>query len=200
MNDELDELCKELPKDIKQLAPSRLTDDILSRYFDVNGKTVKVRLNFDTFSELIDQSIGDNTVEKLNSTLFDKLAEVFELIPRKYKIEADVYIKDFGDYTAEEAEKIVKDNIALLVYSLALERRKKIITGLSLLGGGVALLLLSYFLNKHDIAQIWFDIINISGTLLVWESANIAIIERGAEIKRAKQYIKKFKGIKLLQA
>lgn len=173
--------------------------EILSRYFTVNGDTVTVRLNFDTFAELIDQTLGDNSVEKLSSVLFDKIAEAFDLIPRKYKINIDVYITDFGDYSVDEAERIVKDNVALTVYAFVLEQRRKWITGLSLLGGGVGLLLASYFLNRLDLPQIIFDVINISGTLLVWESADVTLIERKAEQKRVKQYVKKFKQIRLLK-
>ncbi|MCM1043647.1 MAG: hypothetical protein NC350_05565, partial [Corallococcus sp.] len=76
-----------------------------------------------------------------------------------------------------------------------LDRRRKNITGLSLLAGGCVILLVSYLLSRLDWPQIIFDIINISGTLFVWEAADVAIIERNAEAKRAKQYIKKFKGI-----
>ncbi len=176
-----------------------IESEILSRYFTVDGDTITVRLNFDTFSELIDQTLGDSSVEKLNSVLLDKIAETFDLIPRKYKIKIDVYISDFGDYTVQEAEKIVKDNIALTVYAFAMEQRRKMLTGLSLLGGGVALLIASYFLNWLDLPQIVFDIINISGTLLVWEAADITLIERNSDIKRAKQYVKKFKNIRLLK-
>ncbi|MCM1194851.1 MAG: hypothetical protein NC332_02835, partial [Firmicutes bacterium] len=81
------------------------------------------------------------------------------------------------------------------IHALELDRRRKNITGLSLLAGGCVILLISYLLSRLDWPQIIFDIINISGTLFVWEAADVAIIERNAEAKRAKQYIKKFKGI-----
>ncbi len=172
---------------------------ILSRYFTVDGKTITVRLNFETFSELVDQTLGDNSVEKLNSVLFDKISEMFDLIPRKFKINIDVYISDFGDYAVSEAEKIVKDNVALMVYAFAMEQRRKTVTGFSLLGGGVALLIASYFLNWLDLPQIVFDVINISGTLLVWEAADVTLIERNSDLKRAKQYLKKLMNIRLLK-
>ena len=194
------ELENEIPEKINKKTPAQISEEILAHYFTVEGNKVKVRLNFDTFSELVDQSLGDDSVEKLNPTLFEKLSETFALIPRKYEIEVDVYISDFGDYTLEEAEKIVKNNVTLMIYALALERRRKRITGLSLLGGGVVLLLASDFLGRLDLPQIFFDVINISGTLLVWEAADVTLIERGADVKRAKQYVKKFKEIRLMQA
>lgn len=177
-----------------------ISESVLKHYFTVEGNRVTVRLNFDTFAELVDGTLGDDSVEKLNGTLFDKITEIFSLVPRKYEIAVDVYIGDFGDYTIEEAEKIVKDNVTLTVYALALEQRRKTITGLSLLGGGVVLLVASYFLSWLSLPQLFFDVINISGTLLVWEAADVTLIERGEEVKRAKRYIKKFKSIRLLQA
>lgn len=194
------EFENKLPEEIKKKTPAQISEEILAHYFTVNGKKIKVRLNFDTFAELVDQSLGDDSVEKLNPTLFEKLSETFALIPRKYEIEVDVCIRDFGDYTIAEAEKIVKNNVTLMIYALALERRRKRITGLSLLGGGIVLLLASYFLGRLELPQIFFDVINISGTLLVWEAADISLIERGAEMKRVKQYVRKFKDIHILQA
>ncbi len=177
-----------------------LSTQLLEQYFKVDGKKLIADLYFDTFSELVEQNIGDDTVEKLNGTLFDKLTEIFELIPSKYEITVNVHIRDFGNYSLEEAEKIIKNNIGLKVYSYTLERRRKKILGLSLFGGGVALLLVSYFMGELNLPQIFFDVINISGTLLVWESADITLIERGVDAKNARQYIKKFKGINLMQA
>lgn len=190
----------EIVGDLLYKTPSQISKEILGHYFTIDGNNATVRLNFDTFAELVDLSLGDDNVEKLNETLFAKLEEVFSLIPRKFKIDVEIYIKDLGDYTIEEAEKIVRDNIVLLIYMLGIERRKKNITGLLLLGGGVALLLVSYFLNRLNLPQLLYDVINISGTLLVWESANLTLIERSADAKRAKQYLRKFKSIRLLQA
>lgn len=199
MNDFIHKVEKEIEGELEDKSAAKITDAMLSRYFTIKGKVVTVRLNFDSFSELVDQSIGDDRVEKLTPVLFDKLSEIFALIPRRFKIEVEVYVKDFGNYEINEAEKIVRQNFALWLYSLALERRRKIITGLSLLGGGVALLLVSYFLSKLNLPQILFDVINISGTLLVWESADITLIERSADKRRVKQFVRKFSDIRLLQ-
>lgn len=199
MNGFINKIKDEVEEDLKGASVAELSDIMLSRYFTLKDKVAVVRLNFDTFSELVDQSIGDDGVEKLNSVLIDKLTEIFALIPRKYKIEVEIYIKDFGNYELSEAEKIVRQNFALWIYSLTLERRRKIITGLSLLGGGVALLLVSYFLGRLELPQVLFDVINISGTLLVWESANLTLIERNADKRRLKQFVRKFSDIRLLQ-
>ena len=199
MNAFIKKIKSEVEEEMKDKQSKEFTDVMLSHYFTIKDNIATIRLNFDCFSELVDQSVGDDGVEKLNSTLFDKLSEIFALIPRKYKIEVEIYVKDFENYELCEAEKIVRQNFALLIYSFALERRRKIITGVSLLGGGVALLLISYFLSKLNLPQILFDVINISGTLLVWEAANITLIERNADKKRIRQIVRKFSDVKLLQ-
>lgn len=169
--------------------------DVLSKYFTLNGKDAQIDLYFDTFEELIDKNFGNGNTEMLNSTLFDKLNAVFALIPRKYEITVNLHIKDFGSYEPEKTKQIIKDNFALKIHALALEQRRKNITGLSLLFGGCAMLLASYLLSRLAWPQIIFDIINISGTLFVWEAADIGIIARAAERKHAIQYMKKFKNI-----
>lgn len=175
------------------------TKSILEQYFKIEDNVLTIDLYYDTFSMLIDQSIGNDKVEKLNEILFDKIDEILELVPRKYKINVFIHIKDLENYQFEEVERIIKDNIKLKIFGIAVERKRKQITGASLLFGGILALLASYFLSRLEWPQIIFDIINISGTLLVWEAANITLIERSEEMKRVKQYIKKFKEIKLIR-
>lgn len=186
------------PKTLRR--PRELARELLGEYFIVEGKRITADLYFDTFAEIIDPHFGGDSVERIHRDFFQKLDEVFALIPRKYNITVRINIRDFGDYTPEEADNILRENIALEIYGLALESRRKRTTGLILLGGGVALLLASYFLSGLNRPQILFDIINISGTLLVWESASVSLIDRGAEAKRARQYLKKFSELKVVQA
>lgn len=175
------------------------TREILKDYFIVDGNTLTAELYYDTFSELIDQNMGNDKVEKLNETLFDKINEILYLVPRKYQIGFVIHIKDLGEYQFEEVERILKKNLMLKIYGFALERKRKHITSLSLLMGGIVMLLASYFLSRLEWPQIIFDVINISGTLLVWEAADVSLIERSEEIKKVKQYIKKFRDIRLVK-
>ncbi|MDE7106684.1 MAG: hypothetical protein K2O22_05915, partial [Anaeroplasmataceae bacterium] len=152
------------------------TKEILKDYFIVDGNTLTAELYYDTFSELIDQNMGNDKVEKLNETLFDKINEILYLVPRKYQIGFVIHIKDLGEYQFEEVERILKKNLMLKIYGFALERKRKHITSLSLLMGGIVMLLASYFLSRLEWPQIIFDVINISGTLLVWEAADVSLI------------------------
>lgn len=178
---------------------SNISQSILNKYFSIDGNTATADLYFETFAELIDQNVGNYNVEMLNSVLVEKIDQLFNLIPKKYNIIVNVHIKDFGEYSQKEAERIIRENVDLKIYALTLERRRKNLTGLSLLGAGALLLLVSYFLGRLQWPQIIYDIINISGTLFVWEAADVALIERRQETKRAKQYLKKFKALHVLE-
>ncbi len=154
--------------------------EILQHYFSIEGKVATLKLVYDTFSELINPNFGDDKIEKLNDKFFSDIREAVSLLPRKYKLNLIVEIKDFGSYTKEECDKIIKQNFYLFVYKVIKDNNKKRAGGWSLIGVGAAVLLLSYLLRNHD---LWFDLVNISGTLFVWEGVNMAFIERNQENK-----------------
>ena len=171
---------------------------ILSKYMTFEGKIATVHLYYDTFSELIDQNLGNDKVEKLNDTLLNKIDEIMEILPLGYKLHVMVHIKDLGDYTLEETKRIINQNVELTVYIFAVEQKKKRIKVLSLFITGCILLLISYLLGDLEWPQILFDIINISGTVLLWEAANIVFIESNDDSKRAIRYLKQFKEIVII--
>lgn len=171
---------------------------ILGKYVTLTGKLATVDLYFDTFEELIDRNVGDNSVEMMNGALSEKLNDIFAMLPPRYEVFVRLHFGEMGDYGSEEAEQVIKDNFVLKIYSLVLERRKKTAKALSLLGGGIVILLVSYFLGSLDWPQIVFDVINISGTLFVWEAANAGLLERNAEAKIGRRYLKKFKGFSVV--
>ena len=161
-------------------------DQILSKYFTINDKVATLRLVYDTFEELLNPNFGDAETKKLNDKLFSDIKEAAEILPRKYKLNVEIVVKDLGEYSREECEKIISQNIQLSVYLVLKSMRTHRWGGLALMGVGALVLILSYFLHsaKYDII---FDIVNISGTLFVWEGARIAFLQRSMELKSAKK-------------
>ena len=117
-------------------------------------------------------------------------------LPKKYKLNLQIVIKDFGDYKIEECENIIKQNIYLAGYRTVKENNKKRIGGWSLIGIGAAVLVVSYFLRNFD---LWFDLINISGTLFVWEGVNTAFIERSQDTQKTLSLAKTVQKITIMQ-
>lgn len=177
-----------MPLELQEIAMNKrnqLQMQILQNYFSFNDNIATLKLVYDTFEELINPNFGDDKTEKLNDNLFSDIRDAISLLPKKYKLNLQIVIKDFGDYTIEECERIIIQNIQLLVYRVIKENNKKRAIGWSLIASGAAVLVASYFLQNEE---LWFDLVNISGTLFVWEGAYTAFIERSLENREAKKF------------
>lgn len=163
--------------------------EILKHYFTVENNVATLKLVYDTFSELINPNFGDDKIEKLNDKLFSDIREAVSLLPKKFKLNLHIVIKDFGDYSKEECENIIIQNIKLAVYQTIKENNKKLSCGWSFIGIGAIIILLSYFLRMQN-NELWFDLINITGTLFVWEGSYMAFIEKNLENKAMKTLAK----------
>ena len=171
-----------------------LQNQILKNYFSIEGKVATLKLVYDTFDELINPNFGDDTIEKLNDKLFSDIREALDLLPKIYKLDLHIVIKDFGAYNKEECERIISQNIKLFSYSVIKDKVRKSEFGWALIGVGAVVLLVSYLLRNQG-NELWFDLINISGTLFVWEGVNTAFIERSSEGRAAKRFAKTIRNI-----
>lgn len=168
--------------------------EILKNYFTFEGKTATLKLVYNTFLELINENFGDEKIEKLNDKLFCDIIEAVNLLPKGYKLNLIIQIKDFGEYTKEKCEQIIKQNVYLYGLQTLKANNIKRASGFSLVGVGAIILLLSYLLRNYN---LWFDLINISGTLFVWEGVNTAFIERNHDVKRTLLLAKSIKNIQI---
>lgn len=173
---------------------SELINQLLSKFFSIEGKVATLKLVYDSFAELVNPNFGDEHTEKLNDKLFSDIKEAIEILPRTYKLNVSIVIRDFGDYSREECEKIILQNIMLSTYQALKLGKGHLVNGLALIGIGAAVLIASYLLHSAEYDVI-FDIVNISGTLCVWEGANTAFLERNIERKAAKKIAKTIQNI-----
>ena len=173
---------------------SELKNRLLSKFFSIDGKVATLKLVYDTFEELVNPNFGDERTEKLNDKLFSDIKEAVDILPNNYKLNVEVVIKSFGDYSREECESIIVQNVKLSLYLALKSTESHRWGGLALMGVGAAILLISYFLQSAKF-DIIFDIVNISGTLFVWEGANMAFLQRNLDIKATKRIAKVLKNI-----
>ena len=174
-----------------------LRKDLLSKYYEIDNKTAKVKLYYDTFSELINQNFGDEKVELINTSLFEDIQNAIEYLPLSYNIDIDIFIKDFGSYSIEESSRIIKENILMKGYIFAVERYRTIRKGLALALSGIILLVVSYFCSSMEWPSIIYDIINITGTLFIWDACEEILIENNGKKRELRRYVKKVKNITL---
>ena len=174
---------------MKNKIESELRNRLLGKFFSIEGNVATLKLVYDTFAELVNPNFGDEHTEKLNDKLFCDIKEAVEILPKTYKLNVKVVIKDFGDYSQEECESIIVQNVRLSLYLALKSTAAHRWGGLALMGVGAAILLVSYFLQSGK-SDIVFDIVNISGTLFVWEGANMAFIQRNLDKKETKRMAK----------
>ena len=177
---------------------AELRNQLFSKFFSIEGNIATLKLVYDTFEELINPNFGDERVEKLNDKLFSDIKDAIEILPKTYKLNVEFVIKDFCEYSREECENIIVQNVNLSLYLALKSTGAHRWGGLALMGVGAAILLISYFLQsaKYDIL---FDIVNISGTLFVWEGANMAFLQRNFDIKATKRIAKVLHRIVVVQ-
>lgn len=177
---------------MKNSAKADFRMQILQHYFTFSNDVATLELVYDTFSELINPNFGDSKIEKLNEKLFSDVLEAVSLLPRKYKLDLHLVIKDFGEYSVEECEEIIRQNLRLKIYHTLCENNRKLVSGWSLIGAGAVILAISYLLHRYE---LWFDLINISGTLFVWEGVNTAFLERKIENRAKRKLAKSIRNI-----
>lgn len=168
--------------------------DIIKHYFTLNENEATLELVYDTFSELINPNFGNDKIEKLNEKLLSDIKEAVSMLPRKYKLNIRIVIKDFENYSQNECEDIIRQNVKLAVYNAIKENNKKLCIGWSLIGAGALVILLSYILRSQEY-ELWFDLINITGTLFVWEGSYMTFIEKNLETKAKRALAKSINNI-----
>ena len=80
-------------------------------------------------------------------------------------------------------------------YGVLQDAKRKKRNGLLAVATGVVLLLVSYFMQKTSIPYIFQDVMNISGTLFVWEGIGIAFMERNQEIRSTVKFAEQIESI-----
>lgn len=173
---------------------------ILKRYYNVHRNVASIDLVFDSFTELIQTNFGNGEVEKLNGVLFNKIEEAFSIIPRKYKININIYLKNFNNYKEERVKEIINENLELKLFSLKYENHKNLLKTFGLLFFGVMFLTISYILNKKFSLLIFTDIANISGTLLIWEAISGVFFKNSENAQKAYRINSKIKSINIKHA
>ena len=173
-------------EDVKKLLPE---------FFEINGNVATVDLYYDSFEDLINQSFGGDDVFLMNHILSEDVKDAFELLPHKYDVNLRINVRDPGQYSIEKARDILERNIALKAYRIALMNGKKTLINLLTIGGGALILLLSYFLLRENVPAIIYDVVNITGTLFIWEATSSIFIEGNYERSQAAMSVNKIKSI-----
>ena len=168
---------------------------LLPEFFEINGDVATIDLYYDSFEDLISQSFGAKDVCMMNQTFFQDVTDAFNLLPNRYYVKLRLNVRDLGQYSTDRAKEILENNIALKAYSIGLTELRKNLINLSTIGGGALILLLSYFLLRENVPAIIYDVVNITGTLFIWEATSSMLLEGNYEKSQAALLVKKIRSI-----
>lgn len=146
--------------------------ELLSEYFEIRGKTAKLDFTYNSIEDVINQNFGKDNVNMLDQRVFSDLEAAFSMLPAKLKVHLRITFKDLGNFTLKDVRKIIESNLALRAYRVGLRRIRKIRLHLITAAIGVAILVASYILSDKGYPKIFYDIVNISGTLFIWETVS----------------------------
>ena len=168
------EVEKHISTAIETKAPFKYgkINDLLSDYFEISGNTAKIDLTYNSFEEIVNQNFGKDSVNMLDQKIYDDLESAFSMLPSKLKVDLRITLKDLGNFTLDEVKHIIESNVALRTYRLGLRRVRQNRIHILTASAGVLILIASYLLSSKGYPQIYYDVVNISGTLFIWETVS----------------------------
>lgn len=184
--------------------------DLLHKYFEVDDENaiLTVYMKYEKFSDLFTDEFFERGYI-LNSSFEDKLSYILKMIPRPYKANIIIVIKDYQGHTKEECAKICSDSIVFRYYrserTIHMETRRSLylmIIGILFLLANIIFLGLytqdrvgaSYYSQAfHDITS---EILDIAAWVFVWEAVTLYFMDRQNvifRIDKLKEIISKVK-------
>lgn len=172
---------------------NRAVQALLSDYYSFEGNTATINLFYDSFEDLVNQNFGTDDVNLLNDRLFDDTAQAMDLLLNKYNVKIRLNIRDYGKFSTKQAKDILESNLMLKFYSVLLNQYRNRRHNICMVASGAALLVASYFCSSINLPGLVFDIVNISGTLMIWEALCAAFITEKDERRKRDQNIRRIK-------
>lgn len=179
---------------------------IESDFFEIDeeNKLARVALRFHTPCDIFDVNCLSKT-PVFNDDFSEWLLYAFDVIPKKYKLDAVISFDDWAGYDEEDLTAAFKKNLLLSAKSSAgkVQRKNRIAYGL--VGAGLlsflTMMLISYLWHTDNfLHQIFFYIFDIATTVLFWEAAGILLVENREHAKMAADYTRRFHGIAFVKA
>ncbi len=168
-------------------------EKLLSHYFEIKGNTATVDLFYDSFEDIINQNFGKDDVNMIDSRLYQDIASAFKLLPTKYNVNIRLNIRDFGKFSIQEAKTIIESNLQLRTHSIILTKSRMARVNFFTLAVGAAILIASYALSHRNYPAIVYDVVNIAGTLCIWETISSMFLEGNYERNEAARLAAKLK-------
>jgi hypothetical protein len=157
---------------------------LLGKYYDVDdeNKIVTMSYCFDEASLVVDNSL-DNKEYLIKDEIMEKIISGMKSVPLMYKININVRINDFQNYSKEKVVEAFEDGIEMNHYSLERENKRKWIKTLVLVIIGIVILFFntiakseSWFGTKTTSSGIASEVFDIAAWVFIWEAVTIMFL------------------------
>ena len=157
---------------------------LLGKYYDVDdeNKIVTMSYCFEEASLVVDNSL-DNKEYLIKDEIMEKIISGMKSVPLMYKININLRIKDFKNYSKEKVVEAFEDGIEMNHYSLERENKRKWIKTLVLVIIGIVILFFntiakseSWYGTKSTSSGIASEVFDIAAWVFIWEAVTIMFL------------------------
>lgn len=153
-----------------------MSEYIKEEYIDASGIAV-IDVNLDNFEVFNPLSMGKQRT--LNKEIIEYIDEKSYPIPVDIPIKINIY-GSFEDAVKEEIINKLQEHYDLMLNDKKFDLKINAIRSSVLFIIGVILLIFYLLLANFTVNKLWYEILSIVSTFIIWEAADFFILERNA--------------------
>lgn len=169
--------------------------NLLNKYFYIDGNKATIALNFDNFEDMEDHSFAGSKTTIIDDSLFEKVKDMCELLPKDYEVYVNINIKDIGTHSIEEIENTIIDNINFKLFKYYSKSKKQLLTTFAMIGLGTIFYIIYSLGLYFNWASVITEFLDIACWVFYWEAVSIYFIEMRINKKDIKYSVTNIKKI-----
>ena len=180
--------------------------DIEKQFFDFDEENRIVCLSryFESPDEILDLN-AHTKVPVMRSDFIKWLTELFDYVPKKYKLDIEITLRDLGGFSEQELTEICRKNMILERKVQTRKENKQNILALFLCTTGLSLALLyiwldSVWISGGTLKTVIMFILEILATVPFWGAIDIFLVSNGEQRTIVQLAKKSFHGITIKKA
>lgn len=169
----------------KEKVNSNRQIELLKKHYDIDevNKIATINLRYEKATDVLVEDLGKNENPQFEWEVLERINNVINTLPMKYKINIEFSVDDYQEYKPETIIESFNDELELNSFGVRKSRTKTWITAATLVITGVILLIfmvlgssLGWF-GEGAQKDIFAEIIDIAACVFVWEAVSMVFLE-----------------------